>query len=83
MNEVTLGDLGVGHVGRRVTVETADATITGQLRGIEVHTDWIKDVQLTQHPDDAEDVPWRQTATVTVGHWTATDLPLGAKVTLP
>ena len=82
--EVTMmvGDLAARHVGRRVTIETTDATITGTLRGITVDTDWIEDRPLNQHPDDAEQTPGRQTATVTIGRWTATNLPLGARVVL-
>lgn len=79
---MTVGDLAARHVGKRVTIETAEASITGALRGITVDTDWIEGRPLNQHPDEAEQVPGRQTATVTIGRWTATNLPLGARVVL-
>lgn len=77
-----VGDLAARHVGKRVTIETADATITGTLRGITVDTDWIEERRLDQHPDDGAWTPGHQTATVTIGRWTATNLPLGAMVVL-
>ena len=81
--EVTVGDLTLAHVGRMVTIEGHGATITGQLREFSVDQDWITVASMQDDPDDAEQIPGRRTARVTIGQWTTTDLPLKARVVLP
>lgn len=80
MSDTTVGDLTPRHIGRSVTITTKDAQIAGVLRDLRVDTDWITEATAERHPDDWDQTPGRRTASLTVGRWTATDVPLGAEV---
>lgn len=76
----TLASLTAGDIGRRVRVRSRHATVDGILETLLVETDWITEQSLSQHPDDAERVPGRRTAHITVGEWDAVELPLDTPV---
>lgn len=79
MSTITLGDLTPRDIGRKVTIQSAHATITGALRDLRVDTDWITTSRMNEHPDDSEQVPGRKTVSLAVGEWSAS-LPLGVSV---
>jgi hypothetical protein len=76
----TVGDLTPRHIGQQVRIRTAHSVIEGQLRDLRVETDWVEDATMGVHPDDWQQVPGRRTASITVGEWVTTAVPLTAEV---
>lgn len=77
---ITLGDLTPKDQGRKVTITSNHATITGILTAFDVRSDWITESRLGQNPEDWEQTPGRRTMDISVGSWSTSGLPLDTPV---